>query len=59
MLAANFQAITWAQTNAGYLDAYGAQPNASLVQALHDADARLNTFLNDLKRTLANVIPHS
>ncbi|KAK1046222.1 hypothetical protein LTR74_017999 [Friedmanniomyces endolithicus] len=49
MYGANFQAITWAQTNAGYLDALGAQPNKSLEMALQYADARLGTFLGDLK----------
>lgn len=46
---ANFQAITWAQTNAGYLDANGAQPNKSLETALQVADQRLGVFLDDLK----------
>jgi membrane-anchored protein YejM (alkaline phosphatase superfamily) len=46
---ANFQAITWAQTNAGYLDALGAKPNASLEMAFEYADARLATFLDDLE----------
>lgn len=48
LYGANFQAITWAQQNAGYLNASGA-PNASLETALHTADARLGTFLKDLK----------
>ncbi|TKA42814.1 hypothetical protein B0A54_07030 [Friedmanniomyces endolithicus] len=47
--SANFQAITWAQTNTGYLDALGAQPNKSLEMALQYADARLGTFISDLK----------
>jgi len=45
---ANFQAITWAQQNSGYLDAAGT-PNATFKTALHTADARLGTFLKDLK----------
>ena len=41
--AQNFQAITWAQQNAGYLDASGT-PNASLESAFHAADAGLKGF---------------
>lgn len=48
LYGANFQAITWAQQNAGYLKAAGT-PNASLENALDTADARLGTFLNDHK----------
>lgn len=46
LYGANFQAITWAQQNAGYLNANGSQPNASLENALQAADARLGQFLN-------------
>ena len=48
MYGANFQAITWAQQNTGYLDASGT-PNASLESAFHAADAGLKGFLGDLK----------
>jgi hypothetical protein len=44
---ANFQAITWAQQNVGYLDGAGT-PNASLEAAFEAADSRLGTFLDDL-----------
>ena len=46
LYGANFQAITWAQQNAGYLNANGSNPNASLENALQAADARLGQFLN-------------
>ncbi|KAK4553251.1 hypothetical protein LTR86_009781 [Recurvomyces mirabilis] len=49
MYGANFQAITWAQTNAGYTDVVGAAPNKSLELALQYADQRLGTFINDLR----------
>jgi hypothetical protein len=49
LYGANFQTITWAQQNAGYLDAAGNNPNKSLASALHEADARLGAFLNFLK----------
>ncbi len=45
---ANFQAITFAQQNFGYLDGAGT-PNASLEAAFEMADARLGTFLDDLQ----------
>lgn len=50
MYAANFQAITWAQANTGYLDGAGT-PNASLATAIRTADQRLGAFLNVLKQT--------
>jgi Type I phosphodiesterase / nucleotide pyrophosphatase len=49
LYGANFQAITWAQQEAGYLDAYGSKPNVSLEDALQTADQRLGAFLNFLK----------
>jgi hypothetical protein len=49
LYGANFQTITWAQQNAGYLDAAGNNPNKSLASALHEADARLGAFLDFLK----------
>ena len=45
---ANFQAINWAQSHTGYLDASGT-PNKSLEDAFQRADARLGTFISDLK----------
>jgi hypothetical protein len=47
LYGANFQAITWAQQNVGYLDGSGT-PNASLEAAFEMADSRLGTFLDDL-----------
>jgi len=44
---ANFQAITWAQQNTGYLDGSGT-PNASLEAAFEMADSRLGDFLDVL-----------
>ena len=49
LFAANFQAITWAQTNAGYLNGNGTA-NASLETAILTSDARLGTFINDLEK---------
>jgi hypothetical protein len=49
LYGANFQAITWAQQNAGYLDAAGAQPNKSLGDAFDTADERLGEFISFLK----------
>jgi len=49
LYGADFQTITWAQQNAGYLDAAGDNPNKSLASALSEADARLGTFLNFLQ----------
>jgi membrane-anchored protein YejM (alkaline phosphatase superfamily) len=51
LYGADFQTITWAQQNAGYLDAAGDNPNKSLANALHEADARLGTFLDFLQST--------
>ena len=48
LYGANFQAITWAQQKAGYLDGAGT-PNASLEAAFQRADERLGTFLEDLE----------
>jgi hypothetical protein len=48
--AANFQAITWAQQNAGYLDGRGT-PNKTLAAAFKTADERLGEFLSLLKAT--------
>lgn len=47
LYAANFQAITWAQQNAGYLDGAGT-PNKSLATAFQMADQRLGDFLTVL-----------
>jgi hypothetical protein len=44
---ANFQAITFAQQNNGYLDGSGT-PSTALEQAFEMADSRLGTFLDDL-----------
>ena len=49
LYGANFQAITWAQQNVGYLDGAGT-PNASLEAAFQRADERLGTFLEDLQK---------
>jgi hypothetical protein len=49
LYGANFQAITWAQQNAGYLDATGARPNASLEAAFHTADQQLGEFVKFLQ----------
>lgn len=51
LYGANFQAITWAQQNAGYLNANGSLPNASLENALHTADTQLGSFINFLEST--------
>lgn len=48
LYSANFQAITWAQQNTGYLDAYGT-PNTTLESAFQTADERLGTFISELK----------
>ena len=48
LYGANFQAITWAQQHAGYLDAAGT-PNASLASAFQTADKKLGAFVNFLK----------
>lgn len=48
LYGANFQAINWAQSHTGYLDASGT-PNKSLEDAFQRADARLGTFISDLK----------
>ncbi len=50
LYAANFQAITWAQQNAGYLNGAGT-PNASLATAFKTADERLGAFVDVLKQT--------
>jgi len=44
---ANFQAITFAQQNYGYLDGVGT-PSPELAAAFDAADSRLGTFLDDL-----------
>ena len=46
--AANFQAITWAQQTAGYLDGQGT-PNQTLAMAFKTADERLGAFLSVLE----------
>jgi hypothetical protein len=51
LYGSNFQIITWAQQQAGYLDVNGNQPNKSLESALTEADARLGDFLNFLQST--------
>jgi len=48
LYGANFQAITWAQQNAGYLDAAGT-PNETLASAFHTADQRLGAFVDFLR----------
>jgi hypothetical protein len=47
IFGANFQAITFAQQNYGYLDGAGT-PNTTLEQAFEKADAGLGAFLDDL-----------
>ena len=49
LYGANFQSITWAQQNAGYLP--NGQPNTTLLSAFHAADASLKTFLTHLHTT--------
>jgi hypothetical protein len=44
---ANFQAITFAQQNYGYLDGVGT-PSPELAATFDVADSRLGTFLDDL-----------
>ena len=48
--AANFQAITWAQQDAGYLNGRGT-PNTTLAEAFKTADKRLGEFLSVLETT--------
>lgn len=48
LYAANFQAITWAQQTAGYLDAAGT-PNTTLAAAFKTADERLGEFISVLE----------
>ena len=48
LYGANFQAITFAQQNSGYLDASGT-PNASLEDALKFSDQRLGSFVDFLR----------
>ena len=50
LYAANFQAITWAQQNAGYLDAVGT-PNKTLEAAFQKADSELGNFIKFLNST--------
>ena len=51
--AANFQAITWAQQTAGYLDGQGT-PNKSLAAAFDASDKKLGEFLSVLKDCKSN-----
>lgn len=48
MIGANFQAITWGQTDGGYLNADGSQPNKTLADALHHTDQKLGQFIQHL-----------
>ncbi|KAK9327357.1 alkaline-phosphatase-like protein [Lipomyces starkeyi] len=48
LYGANFQAITFAQQNFGYLDGAGT-PNATLEEAFVATDKRLGQFLKDLE----------
>lgn len=49
LFGANFQAITFAQSTAGYLGANGT-PNATLEAAFQATDVRLGAFINYLKK---------
>jgi hypothetical protein len=48
LYGANFQTITFAQQNDGYLDGSGT-PSSSSEAAFDKADRRLGTFLDDLQ----------
>jgi arylsulfatase A-like enzyme len=48
LIGANFQAITWAQSDGGYLNAGGSQPNKSLADALHHMDQKLGQVIQHL-----------
>ena len=50
--SANFQAITWAQQTAGYLNGQGT-PNTTLATAFKTADERLGEFLSVLDEAKA------
>lgn len=49
LMGANFQAITWGQTDGGYLNANGSQPNRTLASALNHTDLRLGQFISHLE----------
>ena len=48
-IGANFQAITWAQSEGGYLNANGSMPNRTLENALNFTDQRLGAFIEHLE----------
>lgn len=49
LYGANFQAITWAQSDGGCLNSNGSLPNRTLQDALSSTDRRLGIFLKGLQ----------